>query len=282
MQLRHLLVAADESVEGRTAIRAALDLATRSQARITVLTVVEGTRGTDDAPAHLESLRTLVRTASGERRAPLANMAVAFGLPGIEIVRFAEQNEVDLVIAGRKHRSEVQRLMIGDTADSVARRSSVPCLFVLGGEQRLDHILIALDGSDRGLAVLGAALAFTRTAGGKAHVVCVEPAYSNEAGVTPLITGRSERLLHAIDDARRATDLGAIDWEGGEPDHSGSPLVVHRGSVVDAILEEVTRSKSDVLVVGYHRGGPAGAIEAGSIARRLMHVAPCAVLTVPL
>jgi hypothetical protein len=120
----------------------------------------------------------------------------------------------------------------------------------------------------------------TRAAGGKAHVVCVEPAYSNEVGVTPLITGRSERLLHAIDEARRATDLGITEWEGGEPNHSGSPLVVHRGSVVDAILEEVARSKTEVLVVGYRRGGPAGAIEAGSIARP-MHVHLCG-LTVPL
>ncbi|MDH4348054.1 MAG: universal stress protein, partial [Gemmatimonadota bacterium] len=279
---RHLLVAADESAEGRTAIRAALDLANRARAAVTVLTVVEGSRGTDDAPAHLEELRALVRNASGAHKTPLANMAVAFGLPGIEIVRFAEENEVDLVVAGRKHRSDVQRLMIGDTADSVARRSSVPCLFVPTGDPRLDHILIALNGGDRGLAILGTALEFARAAGGKAHVVSVEPAYSNEVGVTPLITGRSERLLQAIEDARRSPAGGGAEWEGGEADHSGPFLVVHRGDVVEAIVEEARRSAADILVIGYRRGGPAGAIEAGSIARRLMHVAPCAVLTVPL
>jgi hypothetical protein len=282
MQVRHLLVAADESAEGRTAIRAALDLASRSHARVTVLMVAEGTRGAEEARAQLEVLRALVRNAAGAIRAPLANLAVGFGLPGIEIVRFAEENEVDLIIAGRKHRSDVQRLMVGDTADSVARRSSVPCLFVLGGEQRLDHVLIALDGSDRGLAILGTALDFTRSAGGKAHIVSVEPAYSNEVGVKPLITGRSERLLQAIDDARRNAALGGVEWEGGEPDHPGPSLVVHRGNVVDSIVDEAERSGTDVLVVGYLRGGPAGTIEGGSVARRLIHVAPCAVLTVPL
>jgi len=39
---------------------------------------------------------------------------------------------------------------------------------------------------------------------------------------------------------------------------------------------------ADVLVIGYHRGGPAGVIEAGSIARRVLHQAECSVLTVPL
>jgi nucleotide-binding universal stress UspA family protein len=35
-------------------------------------------------------------------------------------------------------------------------------------------------------------------------------------------------------------------------------------------------------VIGCHRGGPPGILEAGSTARRLAHTAPCAVLTIPL
>ena len=38
----------------------------------------------------------------------------------------------------------------------------------------------------------------------------------------------------------------------------------------------------DVLVVGYHRGGPPGIIEGGSVARRLAHMVPGALMTVPL
>jgi nucleotide-binding universal stress UspA family protein len=59
-------------------------------------------------------------------------------------------------------------------------------------------------------------------------------------------------------------------------------LVVRRGDVVKGVLAELQETGSDVLVIGYHRGGPPGVLEAGSIARRLAHVAPCAVLTVPL
>jgi nucleotide-binding universal stress UspA family protein len=35
-------------------------------------------------------------------------------------------------------------------------------------------------------------------------------------------------------------------------------------------------------VIGYHRGGLPGIIEAGSTARHVVHTAPCAVLTIPL
>jgi nucleotide-binding universal stress UspA family protein len=62
----------------------------------------------------------------------------------------------------------------------------------------------------------------------------------------------------------------------------GQALVVHRGRVVDEILKEIRFSDADVLVLGCHRGGPAGTIEGGSISRRLMHLSTCAVLTVPL
>jgi nucleotide-binding universal stress UspA family protein len=44
----------------------------------------------------------------------------------------------------------------------------------------------------------------------------------------------------------------------------------------------VQETGADVLAIGYHRGGPPGVLEAGSTARRLAHVAPCAVLTLPL
>jgi nucleotide-binding universal stress UspA family protein len=61
-----------------------------------------------------------------------------------------------------------------------------------------------------------------------------------------------------------------------------SPLVIRHGQIVEEILAEVTACSADVLVIGYHRGGPAGVIEAGSIARRVLHQAECSVLTVPL
>jgi nucleotide-binding universal stress UspA family protein len=283
VRFRHLLVAADESAEGRAAIRAALDLSGRSRAQVTVLMVAEGNRDEAESHAQLENLRSLVRAAAGRERAPLANLAVAFGIPGIEIVRFAEQNDVDLIIGGRKNRSDLQRLLVGDTAASVARRSSVPCLFVLGGDPRLEHVLVALNGSERGLTVLSKALDFSRAAGARVHAVSVETVYPGEAGVTSPMTERSERLARVIDETRRSADFAGVEWEGGEPNHAGQPLVICRGGdTVESIVAQARRSGADVLVVGFHRGGPAEAVEGGSVARRLVHVAPCAVMTVPL
>jgi hypothetical protein len=48
---------------------------------------------------------------------------------------------------------------------------------------------------------------------------------------------------------------------------------------VEQILAAVDELAPDVSVLGCHRGGPAGVIEAGSTARQVIHAAPCVVLT---
>ena len=54
MQLRHIVAATDESNAGRQAVRTALDLATRSSARVTILQVTA-----------LEASRRLVSVGEG-------------------------------------------------------------------------------------------------------------------------------------------------------------------------------------------------------------------------
>jgi nucleotide-binding universal stress UspA family protein len=230
----------------------------------------------------LDGLGAMVELALAEMtNPPKVDLAVAIGLPGVEIPRFAETNDADLVVIGRKRRTEMQRLLLGDTADSVARRSRIPCLFVVAGEQGLDRVLVGLDGSERGLSVLVAAMDFTRDLAAKLRVVTVEPAYEEEKA-PDLLTGRSARLVQAVDALRNTSDLGRGSWGWDEHPGEPSPIAIHRGPIVEEIVREIRDSRADVLIVGTHRGGPAGVVEAGSIARRLAHEAPCAVLTIPL
>ena len=283
MLLRQILAAADDSDEGRGAIMAAARLGQRSGATVTVLTVAHVSRA-DGVVAQL--LDRLHETVEGQLKSldpprPTVDLAVELGLPGVEIGRFAETNGADLIVLGRKRRTSIQRLLIGDTADAVARRSRTPCLFVHAGDHRFGRLLVALDGTERGLSVLPVAMDFARDAHARLRAITVEPAYDNERDAPWLPTGRSERLAEAIDSLRNRSGTNPETWDtvlGGE----GEALVVHRGRVVEEILSEVHSSGTDALVLGCHRGGPAGMIEAGSITRRLMHDCPCSVLTVPL
>jgi nucleotide-binding universal stress UspA family protein len=280
MDIRQIVAAADDSEEGRTAIRVAASLGRRSGAQVTVLTVVEVPTA-DDGPQPVDHLRAVVAHEIG-RSAESGKVSVAatVGLAGIEITRFAENQQADLIVLGRKERSTTQRLLLGDTADAVARRSGLPCLFVRGGQSELKTICAALDGTDRGLAVLQGAMDFARAIGGSLRAITVEPAHDGRRHDVPM--ARTLRLREAVERARRSDALQPGSWGNGATgaDHRET-LAVRQGGIVDEILRDLESRPADVLVLGYHRGGPAGVIDAGSVARRLAHQAPCAVLTLP-
>ncbi len=283
MQLRHIVAAADESPEGRAAVLAAARLAERTGGRVTVLSVAERLLGESIAPRILDGLRAMVGAQMKKlAHPPKVDVSLAVGIPGIEIGRFAETGAADLVVLGRKRRSDMQRRMLGDTADSVARRSRTPCLFVQAGDLPLARVLLAIDGTERGMSVLLPAIEFARAISARLRAVTVEPVYDNERAAPRLPTGRSTRLMAALEEIRHSTSLGSGAWELHHSSGGDSPVVVHRGRVVDEVIREVESSRADVLVVGYHRGGPPGVLEAGSVSRRLAHEAPCAVLTIPL
>jgi nucleotide-binding universal stress UspA family protein len=116
------------------------------------------------------------------------------------------------------------------------------------------------------MAVLKAADGFARQIGAELGVLTVEPVHAGEPAHLAMATP-----------ATRSTRIQSRVHNTLAPN-----LEVRRGDAAEQILAAVHDRASDVLVLGYHRGGPAGVIEAGSTARQVLHTAPCAVLTVPL
>jgi nucleotide-binding universal stress UspA family protein len=283
MQLHRIVVAVDESDAGRWAARAALDLAAVTGAGVAVLRTILarpalvaagamaiGVEPTAASQIEVERLgRWLAPELASAERRPEVSLTVAYGVPSIEICRHAEAMRADLVVLGRKRRSAKTRLLIGDTVDAVARRSRIPCLFVLPGSQSMRRILAALDGTDWGLTVMVAAHRLAAATGAELRTVTVEPPTPGEPDDTGFPLARTARLQ-----SRLRETLGR--------DHPAAGLAIRRGTPVEQVLAVVDETGADTLVVGYHRGGPAGIIEAGSTGRRLLHAAPGAVLTIPL
>ena len=211
MLIRHIIVATDESEAGRSAVRAGLDLAERALARVTVMRVVPlealpllgsavgSVVGPDGAATALERLQRWLHAELRPGCPVPVELGIAFGLPAWTL-RFAEQRQADLLVLGRKHRSAVARL-VGDTADAVVRRSRVPCLFVEHGAQPLSQLLVALDGSDRGIRVYAAARDFAQSVSLGLTIVTVEAGDQPVAvdPVPPLPLTRSSRLWRELE-----------------------------------------------------------------------------------
>jgi nucleotide-binding universal stress UspA family protein len=294
MELHHIAVATDESETGRHAVRVATSLAAQSHARLSVVTTLTSPvhadvpahsgRGSSSEPALQRLAQWLGPELAQADRHVTVELAITVGLPGVEIARFAEERQADLLVLGRTERSQAHRLLSGDTADAVARRSRVPCLFVPIRRDSLRRVLAALDGTERGLGVLTLATDFARASGGSLRAVTVEPAHHDEPEplATQLPSGRSARLAQALERLRISDPSTCAPWDGSGRGSKDPVLRIRRGDPVSEILGEVSGSAADVLTIGYHRGGPPGVLEAGSVARRLAHAAPCVLLTVPL
>ena len=260
------MVATDASETGRGAYLAALDLAARASARVTVMRAIASRRVPvgayqDRSEGELERLEQWVASAS-KHGGMSVTPDVEFGHPSVEIPRFAEAHTADLIVIGRKPRTQAARFRAGDTADAVVRRSRVPCLLVPPDSPPVRRVLAAVDGSLRGSKVLVGASEFARLIGASLRAVTVEVSDHDET----------------LDAARRTPRARTARLQS----EIGSMLRVRHGPVFEQVLAEIHDTCSDLLVIGNQRGGPPGVLELGGVGRHLAHAAPCLVLTIPL
>jgi nucleotide-binding universal stress UspA family protein len=276
VELNRILAAVDDSGAGRQAVTVASGVSSRCHATLALLHVIaapvravaSGRLGTTDRFfAEQESSELRVRRWLAETSSELC---VAYGVPGIEICRFAESWNADLVVVGRKDHPERTRLLLGDTADAVSRRSRVPTLMVPPEGTGLRSVLVALDGSERGMNVLGPACSFARVLGTRLVVVSVEPRTPNGLNPSALPLTRSVALESRVRSMVAAAGCDQVE------------VSIRQGAISAEILEEIESGGHDVLVIGQHRGGPSWLVQSSSTAQQLGHAAPCAVLTVPL
>lgn len=277
MELRHVVAATDQSAAGHHAVQVAARLAGKAAARLSVLTVKPAAQAAaPGATLMTESERqSVLRDLASGLEPRLAKLApsvtaeftVLAGVPGVEIPRFAEEHGGDLLVLGHTVRTRQQRIFLGDTADAVARRSRLPCLFVEPQQDDLSPMLVCVDASERSVSVYQTASDFAREAGLLLRAVTVEPVWLNEP----------EDLAAALPASRTLRLNRDLDRSGLPSD-----LRIRRGNVLGELLAEAGESGTRLLAFGYHRGGPPGVLEGRSVARNLLHSALCAVLTVPL
>jgi nucleotide-binding universal stress UspA family protein len=282
------LAASDDSPEGRHSVSIARTLATRSGSGLTILrtvdvphpgsvpsgrieSTIDGASSAGDVRVDLSRFLDWLGPELGRAADAEVEVAVAFGVPGIEIGRMAELRGVDLVIIGRRPPTANQSHLLGETADALIRRCDRPVLSVPASVTELSGILAALDGSARSRPVLEGARRLAGLATGTVSAVTVEPVIDDEEipGVQAPTRGKSIEVRQLLFDGDRSA-------------RRPPALAVRRGNPVEEILAEVNAAGSSVLVVGYRRGGPPRRVESTEVARNLLYSAPCAVMTVPL
>jgi nucleotide-binding universal stress UspA family protein len=281
MHVRRVLAAVDLSSSSPKAVLAAAELAAGVKAELTVLTVL---RDPWDlvGPEELEGYRrartgspaALAATRASERLHQLAGPAAlpahsvsyrtAFGLPGIEIPRHAEEVGADVLVLGRPNGKRPLNGAPSVTA-AILRRSRVPVLIAPSAHRVCRRVLAGVDDSPSAPAVLNAAITLGDCFGARIAALHVKP-----TSAPPVLPSDRPRWLRRLEQA---------EGEGGGV-VAACETLVRQGDPATEILAEAEHS--DLLVIGYRRGMILDEPAAPGIATRVLRRATCAVLAVPV
>ncbi|MBA7608711.1 hypothetical protein ES703_15893 [subsurface metagenome] len=210
---------------------------------------------------------------------------LAVGRPAEEILRYADENDIDLILIATHGRSGIRRWAMGSVADKVLRASKVPVWLVRAGipeEIVYDKwpsrtILVPLDGSELAESVLPhvEALAKQRDAELVDVVllrVCEPPVISSDYPPTMPLSWE-EHVEQEMDKFRRVSEQYLA---GVEKRLKDAGLRV-RSEVLDGnpageIVDYANRNPFNLIVMATHGGSGLSRWAFGSVADKVLRV----------
>ena len=216
--------------------------------------------------------------------------AVLDGSPAEALADYARTNAIDLIVMTTHGRSGLGRFWLGSVTDSLLRCATMPVLLLRSREepQHTDfrHVLVALDGSSAGEAVLEAAVALASLyhEAGCSLVQVVEAPFAirGDLAVHP------ERVDANLIEQQQAIARSNLERLAERPRRLGIPTTAHvpvAPAVGPHIVELAVRLDADLIAVGTHgTDGRHGRerLLLGSVADKVVRGAGTPVLVVPI
>lgn len=142
---RKIMVATDGSEHVRKAIAAAVEIAKVSGAKLYAVYVMADDEFSMTYPKNAELEKVFVNYLRNEGKEATAYVEISGkdknievesvileGSPAHEIVNFAEENDIDLIVMGTHGKSAIERFLLGSVAENVVRHSKKAALVVRG------------------------------------------------------------------------------------------------------------------------------------------------------
>jgi nucleotide-binding universal stress UspA family protein len=254
-----ILVPTDGSEHAGRAARQAEYLAELFDATVHLLSVVDvqGAAGAFNAGGVDKAFVTRLE-AEGERvvetvRTEITGVdavrtAVVRGRPDEEILGYADENDVDLVVMGTHGRTGLTRYVAGSVTERVLRLSDVPVLTVRTVDEEMSEygeVLVPTDGSEYAEAAVDHGLAVAEAAGARVHAVNVVDLGSMTASAT---YGLPDDVVARIE----ADGEAAVEEVASRARGRGLEAVtdVRRGSAARTLLDYVDRKAIDLVTMG--------------------------------
>ncbi len=219
----------------------------------------------------------------GERGAKAAQVygKVVTGHPAEEILRYAEENIVDVILMSTHGRSGIRRWVLGSVAEKVLQASKVPVWLVRAGihaEVASDRcavkaMLVPLDGSKPAEAVLPHVKTLAKQGcAGLVEVVLFgvsEPLVESGYYIPDVLTKPEElkKYLDAIGTRLKDANIRVRSE-------------VRKGNPAEQIIEYAKENPFDLIVMSTHGRSGLGRWVFGSVADKVLHTASIPVFIV--
>lgn len=294
---RKMLVPLDGSQLAEVVFPYAKELAGRLDLEIILLHVYSPAERESGAMhrAYIDRVTDIIRRQSEEvegrmgvqpeKKAVHVQGEVAEGYPAEEILRYADKNDVDLILIATHGRSGVRRWAMGSVADKVLRASKVPVWLARAGiheEIVYDKwpkrtVLVPLDGSELAESVLPHAEALAKQRGAELVEVvlvrvCEPPVIPADYPEASMSLSWEEHVEQVVAKFRHACEQYLAEVEKGLKDAGlevRSEVLV--GKPGNEIVDYVNRNPFNLIVMSTHGRSGLGRWAYGSIADKVLH-----------
>ncbi len=286
-----IMVPTDGSGFDREAIRVALRIAERSDAKVRLVRVLStaslfgvaaASEGTAIAAEVVQSERDkalgeLYALAAECRSASKADISVDLhsGPVADVLEHYAQRHDIDLIVISTHARSGISRLSLGSVTDWLIRHTSIPVLVVKPPTSYLNpqvgeafkRVVVPLDGSTLAEQILPRILTLARLEDAELILLHVLPAPSlsqkeiadlNPAWWKPDIEVAQDYLIRMARMVRR----------------NGLPVrteIVINENVANAIADFASHERADLIAIATHGRGGVARMLRGSVADAIMH-----------
>lgn len=289
------LVATDGSPSAGTAVDLVADIEWPAGTTIRVVEAIEAGAALFGGPwpavamVQADALEAELRHAARETvekaRAQLSRpglevvAAVLRGRPATAVVDAAKNMQADLIVMGSRGHGTIESMVLGSVSAEVVDHATVPVLVARGPTIR--RIVLAWDGSSCASAAADLIRTWPILAGSAIRVVSVAdveipwwtgfPA-AGTPQLLPIYADAANASRREHDElAREMTALLRSAGHAAEADR-------REGDAATELLAAAKEWKADLIVMGTHGRTGLARLVLGSVARNVLHHAPCSVV----
>jgi nucleotide-binding universal stress UspA family protein len=210
-----------------------------------------------------------IETSAKRNNVPLEANVIE-GLESEEIIKYAGENGVDIVLAGRRGISDIEHILIGSTTSRLIRNSDIPVMVIPRQKRNptIENILCPIDFNEFSLLELEYAITLSKQLKAKLYVVHISEFFNYRVPVfkrDKLIEKINQRIM-AIAEAH---------------DYSIENIIYDEGEPGTKIIEISKKHKVDLITMATHQRKGIEKFFLGSITEKVLMYANIPVLILP-